>query len=216
MAKYKDRATLPEVLKVLLSASATFFLLLFVEKYMHKNGGQTMSAGMAKDAEPVKSVITPHDDLWGTRSKSSSPTASMRPRVPEYSRAPEPDAEVASGTATSFSSKVMPPHIADGIQKAKEESRLPHEIPSEPKSLPAASKLRPQGSQEATSVSSKPYLLEDTAGECPQQMYDTYRTAGKGSSNMIEWCRKTRSLYNVVLGRSWGSLPNGRFGKINF
>ncbi len=206
MAKSKERETLPDVLKALLSAAATFIVLLLAEQYMYAGGVQTMSTGITKDTKPAKSAIPMQDGPWGTKSKSTLP-APERPKVFVQSHAAEREVE-ANAIADTFSSAMADPHlVADGSLRARGEESAPVSAEPKPKTRPPASKARQQPSQEEISSPGKNYPVEDTAGKCSQETYDAYRSEGKGSMNMLEWCRKTQSLYNVVLGRSWGSLP---------
>ena len=80
MAKYKDRTALPEILKVLLAAAATFFVLLFVEAYVNSNGDQTTLSGISKDLNAVKATVVSHSGPGGAERKSSPPTATVRPQ----------------------------------------------------------------------------------------------------------------------------------------
>ena len=78
---------------------------------------------------------------------------------------------------TFSSSKIKSVQVNNAIQRATEEHRPPQKAPYEPKPLLSASKLKTQEGQVVTSGSTKNYLVENSTGKCPQEMYDTYRRA---------------------------------------
>ena len=200
MAKSKERTTLSDVMKVILSAAITFLILLGAEQYLYTDvstdGSLGKSARIIKDVAPItiKPVAHGHDD---PRDAKSDP-----PRAAEH------EAKAVSTSTASSSFQPQSQRSDIGPTKRKEDvPAVPQQVKSPPPAPMVSAPHTRTTTKRTTTEKNKKYPVEETAGKCPQQIYDTYHSVGKGNKNMLDWCRKTQSLYNVKLGRSWGSLP---------